>query len=46
MAYQTNLLVMSAAGYHFRDFVRAGLPLLAIMWIALTWLLAREYALL
>ncbi|HEU0225878.1 MAG TPA: SLC13 family permease [Steroidobacteraceae bacterium] len=46
MAYQTNLLVMSAAGYRFADFVRAGLPLLAIMWITLTWLLAREYGLL
>jgi len=31
MAYQTNLLVMSAAGYRFSDFVRGGLPLLAIM---------------
>ena len=45
MAYQTNLLVMSAAGYRFRDFMRAGLPLTVIMWITLTWLLAREYAL-
>ncbi len=45
MGYQTNLLVMSAGGYHFRDFVRAGLPLAILMWITLTWLLAREYAL-
>ena len=45
MAYQTNLLVMSAAGYRFNDFVRAGLPLLILMWVTLTWLLAREYGL-
>jgi len=45
MAYQTNLLVMAAAGYRFRDFVRAGLPLAILMWVTLTWLLAREYAL-
>lgn len=30
--YQTNLLVMSAGGYKFSDFVRAGLPLAIIMW--------------
>ncbi len=34
MAYQTNLLVMSAGGYRFSDFVRGGLPLLVIMLIA------------
>ncbi len=45
MGYQTNLLVMSAAGYRFKDFVRAGLPLAVLMWITLTWLLAREYSL-
>jgi di/tricarboxylate transporter len=31
MAYQTNLLVMSAAGYRFTDFVRGGLPLAVLM---------------
>jgi di/tricarboxylate transporter len=45
MAYQTNLLVASAAGYRFNDFLRAGLPLTILMWVVLTWLLAREYAL-
>lgn len=45
MAYQTNLMVASAAGYRFNDFVRAGLPLTILMWVVLTWLLAREYAL-
>ena len=45
MAYQTNLLVMAAAGYRFQDFVRAGLPLAILMWVTLTWLLARQYGL-
>ena len=45
MAYQTNLLVMSAGGYKFNDFVRAGLPLTILMWVVLTWLLGREYSL-
>jgi di/tricarboxylate transporter len=31
LAYQTNVLVMNAAGYEFRDFLRVGLPLLVIM---------------
>lgn len=31
MAYQTNLMVMSAGGYKFSDFVRAGIPLAIIM---------------
>lgn len=45
MAYQTNLLVMSAAGYRFADFVRGGLPLLVIMWISLSLLVPRFFPL-
>lgn len=45
MAYQTNLLVMSAAGYRFSDFVRGGLPLLAIMLAAYALLLPRFFPL-
>lgn len=30
-AYQTNLLVMAAAGYRFNDFIRVGLPLFVLM---------------
>jgi len=45
MAYQTNLLVMSAGGYRFADFVRGGLPLLAIMLAAYSWLLPRFFPL-
>lgn len=43
MAYQTNLLVMSAGNYTFSDFVRVGIPLILIMWLAFSWLLAIFY---
>jgi di/tricarboxylate transporter len=43
MAYQTNILVMRAANYRFGDFVRAGLPLVIIMLLTLSYLLARRY---
>jgi len=33
MGYQTNLLIMNAAGYRFADFLRGGIPLLLIMWL-------------
>jgi di/tricarboxylate transporter len=45
MGYQTNLLVMSAAGYRFADFVRGGLPLLVIMWVSLSLLVPRFFPL-
>lgn len=45
MGYQTNLLVMNAAGYRFSDFVKAGLPLFLLMWSALSFLLIRHYGL-
>lgn len=43
MAYKTNLLVMNAGNYTFNDFVRAGVPLILIMWIALSFLLPGIY---
>jgi di/tricarboxylate transporter len=43
MGYQTNLLVMSAGGYRFSDFVRVGLPLQMIMWIGLSFVLPALY---
>lgn len=45
VGYQTNLLVMSAGGYHFSDFLRAGLPLQLIMWIGLSIILPMAYGL-
>ena len=34
IGYQTNLLVMGPGHYRFRDFMKAGVPLLFVMWIA------------
>lgn len=39
MAYKTNLLVMTVGGYSFRDFLKVGIPLTLIMWVALSVLL-------
>lgn len=39
MAYKTNLLVMNAGGYQFSDFMRAGIPLILLMWVTLSFLL-------
>ncbi|MEZ5557255.1 MAG: SLC13 family permease [Pseudomonadales bacterium] len=43
MAYNTNLLVMSAGQYQFNDFVRVGVPLTLLMWLTLTWVLSTLY---
>ena len=43
MAYQTNLLVMNAGGYTFMDFVRAGVPLLLIVWLAFSFIVPMMY---
>ena len=45
VADNCNLLVYSAGGYSFRDFVRVGVPLTVIMWLALTWLLPQYFPL-
>jgi di/tricarboxylate transporter len=31
--YQTNLLILSTGGYRFVDFLKAGIPLIVILWI-------------
>ena len=31
--YQTNLLILSTGGYRFTDFLKAGVPLIVILWI-------------
>jgi di/tricarboxylate transporter len=43
MAYQTHILVMNAAGYKFRDFVKVGLPLTLIVWLTLSGVLIWTY---
>jgi di/tricarboxylate transporter len=45
MAYQTNLMIMTAGGYQFRDYVRAGLPLAVLLIVCLAVLLVRKYGL-
>jgi di/tricarboxylate transporter len=41
--YQTNLLVLSAGGYRFSDFLRAGIPLTLLMWIGFSIVLPLLY---
>lgn len=43
--YQTNLLVMSAGGYKFADFLRVGIPLTIIMWVGFSLVLPMLYQL-
>jgi di/tricarboxylate transporter len=45
LADNCNLLVYSAGGYAFRDFVRVGVPLTIIMWLAFSWILPQFYPL-
>ena len=41
--YQTNLLVMSAGGYKFTDFLRVGIPLTIIMWLGFSLIMPIMY---
>ena len=43
--YQTNLLVMTAGGYKFSDFLRVGIPLTIVMWIGFSFILPMLYQL-
>lgn len=43
MSYQTNLLVMNAGNYQFKDFMKVGIPLMLIMWISFTVVLSKMY---
>ena len=43
--YQTNLLILSAGGYKFSDFLRVGIPLTIIMWIGFSLILPVLYEL-
>lgn len=46
IAYQTNLLVMGPGHYRFSDFVRAGTPLIFLLWIAYSFFAPWYYELL
>ncbi|NIL94082.1 MAG: SLC13 family permease [Woeseiaceae bacterium] len=41
--YQTNLLILSAGGYKFSDFLRVGIPLTIIMWLGFSLVLPALY---
>ncbi len=41
--YQTNLLILSAGGYKFSDFMRVGIPLTIIMWVGFSIVLPMFY---
>jgi len=43
--YQTNLLILSAGGYKFSDFLRVGIPLTIIMWVGFSLVLPMLYEL-
>ena len=45
VAYQTNMLIMSAGNYRFGDYTRTGVPLVAIMIVTLSGLLVYRYGL-
>jgi len=41
--YQTNLLILSAGGYKFSDFLRVGIPLTILMWAGFSLVLPLLY---
>lgn len=41
--YQTNLLILSTGGYHFVDFLKAGIPLILILWAGFSFVLPALY---
>ncbi|WP_328598809.1 SLC13 family permease [Sandarakinorhabdus oryzae] len=45
VAYQTNMMIMSEGEYQFKDYLRTGLPLVALMVVTLSTLLALRYGL-
>ncbi len=45
VAYQTNMMIMSAGDYKFGDYTRTGVPLVAIMIVTLSGLLVWRYGL-
>lgn len=45
VAYQTNMLIMSAGDYKFTDYTRTGVPLVALMIVTLSGILVYRYGL-
>lgn len=45
VAYQTNMMIMSEGDYVFKDYMRTGLPLVALMIVTLSTLLVLRYGL-
>lgn len=45
IGYKTNLLVMGPGHYRFRDFLKAGVPLVLIIWIAFIFIAKYYYGL-
>ena len=45
IGYQTNLLILSAGGYKFSDFLRVGIPLTLLMWLGFSLVLPLLYGL-
>ena len=45
IAYQTNMLIMAEGDYNFQDYVRTGVPLVALMVVSLSVLLVLWYGL-
>ena len=41
--YQTNLLILSAGGYRFSDFLKVGIPLIFILWLGFSIMLPLLY---
>jgi len=45
IAYQTNMLIMGEGSYEFADYIRTGVPLVALMVTTLSILLVLTYRL-
>jgi di/tricarboxylate transporter len=45
VAYQTNMLIMAEGNYRFADYIRTGIPLVALMVVTLSVLLVMRYGL-
>ena len=45
IGYQTNLLVMGPGHYRFRDYLRGGVPLVLILWVAYIFIAQHYYGL-